>query len=52
MARQHEKIDNQRKDFLHKLSTQIIKDYDVICLETLKINKMVKNHNLAKSINA
>ena len=51
VARQHEKIDNQRKDFLHKLSTQIIKDYDVICLETLKINNMVKNHNLAKSIN-
>ena len=51
VAKQHEKIANQRKDFLHKLSTQIIKDYDVICLETLKINKMVKNHNLAKSIN-
>jgi len=50
VARQHEKISNQRKDFLHKTSTQIIQDYDIICLETLRIKNMVKNHNLAKSI--
>lgn len=50
VARQHDKIANQRKDFLQKLSTQLIKDYDVICLEDLQIKKMVKNHKLAKSI--
>jgi putative transposase len=50
VARQHEKIQNQRKDFLNKLSTQLIKDYDVICLENLAVKNMVKNHKLAKSI--
>ena len=50
VARQHEKIANQRKDFLHKTSTQLIQDYDVICLETLKVKNMVKNHKLAKAI--
>ena len=50
VARLHEKIDNQRKDTLHKLSTQLIKDYDIICLEDLQVKNMVKNHKLAKSI--
>jgi len=50
VARCHEKIVNQRKDFLNKLSTQLIKNYDIICLETLKVKNMVKNHKLAKSI--
>lgn len=50
VAKQHEKITNQRKDFLHKLSSQIINENDVICLETLKIKNMMSNHKLAKSI--
>ena len=50
VARCHEKIVNQRKDFTNKLSTQLIKDYDVICLENLKVKNMVKNHKLAKAI--
>ena len=50
VARQHEKIVNQRKDFLHKTSNKLIQDYDIICLEDLKIQNMVKNHKLAKSI--
>ena len=50
VARHHEKISNQRNDFLQKLSTELIKDYDIICLEDLKVKNMVKNHNLAKSI--
>lgn len=50
VARQYEKIANQRSDFLHKLSTQIVRDYDITCLEDLKVKNMVKNHNLAKSI--
>jgi putative transposase len=50
VARQHEKISNRRKDFLHKMSTDIIQNYDIICLETLKVSNMIKNHKLAKSI--
>ena len=50
VARIHEKIANQRKDFLQKLSTRIIKNYDIICLEDLQVKNMVKNHKLAKSI--
>lgn len=50
VARQHEKISNQRQDFLQKLSTKIINDYDIICLETLQVKNMIKNHKLAKSI--
>lgn len=46
----HEKISNCRKDFLHKLSTKIVKMYDKIHVDTLKIKNMVKNHRLARSI--
>ena len=50
VARLHEKIINQRTDFLNKLSTEIIKKHDVICIEDLNTNGMLKNHKLAKSI--
>ena len=50
VARMWEKITNQRTDFLQKLSIELIRKYDVICLETLNISGMVKNHCLAKSI--
>lgn len=50
VARLQEHITNQRKDFLHKLSTQLIKDYDIICLEDLKVSNMIKNHKLARNI--
>lgn len=50
VARQYEKISNQRKDFLHKLSTRLIKENDIICIEDLQIRNMVKNHKLAKAI--
>jgi putative transposase len=46
----HEKIRNQRLDFLHKLSTKLINENQVICLEDLQVKNMVKNHKLAKSI--
>jgi len=46
----HEKIANQRNDFLHNITTNLVKDYDVISIESLKIKNMVKNHKLAKSI--
>lgn len=50
VARQHEKIANQRKDFLHKLSTELIKNNDLICIEDLQVSNMIKNHKLAQSI--
>lgn len=50
VAKLQEHIANQRKDFLHKLSTQLVKDYDIICLEDLKVKNMLKNHKLARSI--
>ena len=46
----YENITNQRKDFQHKLSKQLIESQDTIALETLKISNMVKNHNLAQAI--
>ena len=50
LFRIHEKIRNQRLDFLHKLSTKLISENQVICLEDLQVKNMVKNHKLAKSI--
>lgn len=50
VARQYEKITNQRRDFLRKLSTQLIRDNDIICMEDLQISNMVKNHKLARAI--
>lgn len=50
VARLQEKIANQRKDKLNKLSTELVKEYDVICLEDLQVRNMVKNHKLAQSI--
>jgi putative transposase len=50
LARIHEKIANQRLDFQHKLSHQLINDNDAIVLESLNITGMLKNHCLAKSI--
>ena len=46
----HRKITNQRKDFHHKLSNELVRNYDLIVFEDLKIRNMVKNHFLAKSI--
>lgn len=50
VARLHKKITNSRNDNLHKVSTDLIKKYDTICLEDLNIKGMVKNHKLAKHI--
>lgn len=50
VARQHEKIANQRKDFLQKLSTELIKQNDIICIEDLQVSNMIKNHKLARNI--
>ena len=50
VARLHEKVINQRTDFLNKLSTEIVKNHDIICIEDLNTKGMSKNHKLAKSI--
>lgn len=46
----HEKITNQRNDFLQKESTMLIRENQTICIEDLKVKNMMRNHRLAKSI--
>jgi putative transposase len=50
LARTYERITNLRDDFLHKLSTRLIKENSIICIEDLRVANMVKNHKLALSI--
>ena len=50
IAKLFEKISNQREDFLQKLSTMLIKEYDIICMEDLQVKNMIKNHRLARNI--
>ena len=50
VAKLHERIANQRMDFLHKKSTEIIRKNQAIVIEDLKVKNLMKNHNLAKSI--
>lgn len=50
IAKQYEKLTNARKDYIHKLSMQLIEEYDDICIEDLKIKDMVKNKQLSFDI--
>ena len=50
VARVHEHIANIRKDFLHKLSTKLVIENQVIAVESLKVKNMINNHRLAKAI--
>ena len=50
LAKIHEKIMNSRNDFLNKLSTEIIKSHDIICIEDLNTKGLLQNHKLARSI--
>ena len=50
LAQVYERITNLRNDFLHKLSTRLIKENSIICIEDLRVANMVKNHKLALSI--
>jgi len=50
IAKQYRKITNMRLDFLHKLTTDLVRRYDTICLENLNVDGMLKNHKLANSI--
>ena len=46
----HEKITNQRNDFLQKQSTMLVRENQTICIEDLNVKGMIRNHKLAKSI--
>ena len=50
VARIHKKIADRRRDYQHQLSTRIIRENQVVCLESLQVKNMVKNHSLAKAI--
>ena len=50
MAKLFEKISNRRNDFLHQLSTKLIRDNQTICLEDLTVKNMMKNRKLARHI--
>lgn len=50
VARLHARITDTRRDFLHKLSTRLVNENQVIAIETLAVSNMQKNHCLAKSI--
>ena len=50
VAEQYEKVRNQRQDFLQKLSTELIRENDIICIEDLQVKNMIQNRKLARSI--
>lgn len=50
LARAHERVCNQRNDFLHQETHRLVANYDTICLETLSASNMVKNHRLAQAL--
>lgn len=46
----HEKVSNKRNDFLHKVTAKLVSEHDTLCLETLKVSNMIKNHKLAQAL--
>jgi putative transposase len=50
VARVHARIQDRRRDYQHKLSTRIVHENQVICVESLAVKNMVKNHSLAKAV--
>ena len=50
VARAHRKVRASRADFLHRTSTRLVRDHDVIVIEDLAVQNMVRNHSLAKAI--
>ena len=50
VAHIHEKIRNKRRDYIQKITTDIVKNYDTIVIEDLKVSNMLKNHHLAHKI--
>lgn len=50
MAKYSEKVANQRKDYLHKITTELVRNYDIIVMEDLKTGNIMKNHSLSRAI--
>ena len=50
VARVHEKVTDQRRDFLQKQSTMLVRENQTICIEDLRVKGMIRNHKLARSI--
>lgn len=50
VAKMHEKVSNQRKDFLHKQSRQLADNFDCICIENLDMKAMSQALNFGKSV--
>ena len=50
VAHLHQKVANQRKDFLHKLSKQLVEEFDILCVEDLHTKGLLRNQKLAKAI--
>ena len=50
VARAHRKVRASRQDFLHRASTRLVRDHDVIVIEDLAVKNMVRNRSLAKAI--
>jgi putative transposase len=50
VAKAHERVANARQDYLHKLSTRLVNENQVIAVEDLHVKGMMKNHNLARAI--
>ena len=50
LALAHEQVTNRRNDFLHKVTSYLVNNYDTICLEDLNVKGMVKNHHLAQAL--
>lgn len=46
----YEKVRNQRQDYLHKISSYLVNNYDTICIEDIAVSNMMKNHHLARAI--
>lgn len=52
LARQYEKVSNQRNNFLHQVTSKIVRENQTIIIEDLNVKGMLKNHHLAKSISS
>jgi putative transposase len=50
VAKIHKRIANTRRDYLHKLSIQLVRDYDLIAVESLRVDRLLKNRHLSKHI--
>jgi putative transposase len=50
VARVHARIGDRRKDFLHKLTTRLVRDNQAVVIEDLSVRNMVRNHHLARAI--